>query len=284
MWPFSKKTVVPVLRLNGVISASSGFRQGLSLARLAGPIERAFTMSDCESVAVTINSPGGSPVQSNLIFKRIRQLAEQHEKKVFVFCEDVAASGGYFIAMAGDEVYVDPSSIVGSIGVVAAGFGFVEAIDKLGVERRVYTAGENKSVLDPFKPEKQEDIDHLLSLQREVHDVFIGVVKSRRGEKLSKTEPDLFTGRFWAGQTAVELGLVDGITDLRTKMQELHGEKVQLRAVPMGKRGLLSRLRSLPSTRNLAARQPFAEDLVAGAGSGLLAALEERAYWSRFGL
>ena len=284
MWPFKKKTVVPVLRLNGVISASTGFRQGLSIARLAGPIERAFTMSSCKSVAVLINSPGGSPVQSNLIYKRMRQLAEQHEKTVYVFCEDVAASGGYFIAMAGDEVYVDPSSIVGSIGVVAAGFGFVEAIDKLGIERRVYTAGENKSVLDPFKPEKQEDIDHLLSLQQEVHDVFIGVVKSRRGEKLSKSEPDLFTGRYWAGQTAVELGLVDGIADIRSKMQELHGEEVQLRVVPIGKRGLLSRLRNLPGTRNPASRQSFSEDLVATAGSGLIAALEERAYWSRYGL
>ncbi|MEL6297948.1 MAG: S49 family peptidase [Pseudomonadota bacterium] len=280
MWPFTSKPTVPVLRLNGPIGGG-GFRQGLSLAALAGPLEKAFTMSKLPSVAILVNSPGGSPVQSNLIFKRIRQLATEKEKKVYVFCEDVAASGGYFIAVAGDEIYVDPSSILGSIGVVAAGFGFVEAIDKLGIERRVYTAGENKSVLDPFKPEKSEDIDHLLSLQREIHDVFIGVVKDRRGAKLSTTEPDLFTGRFWAGATSVELGLADGIMDVRTKMRSLHGDKVQLRVVPTSRKGLFARLRRLPG---IDGDVSGLRDVGEGVGGGVLSAIEERALWARYGL
>ncbi len=174
MWPFSRKPVVPVLRFTGPIGMVTPLRPGLSIAGVAGAIEKAFNLSKLPSVAVLINSPGGSPVQSNLIFKRIRQLAEEKKKKVYVFCEDVAASGGYFLAIAGDEIYADPSSIIGSIGVISSGFGFVEAIDKLGIERRVYTAGISKSLLDPFLPEKVEDVERLKAMQRDVHDVFIG--------------------------------------------------------------------------------------------------------------
>ncbi|MEL6437488.1 MAG: S49 family peptidase, partial [Pseudomonadota bacterium] len=146
---------VPVVRLQGMIAAGgSTFNPTLSLASCAQNLERAFKMKEAPAVALAVNSPGGSPVQSRLIYKRIRDLAKEHDKEVLVFCEDVAASGGYMIACAGDEVFADPSSIVGSIGVISAGFGFVEAIDKIGVERRVYTAGKNKSTLDPFAPAK----------------------------------------------------------------------------------------------------------------------------------
>src|SRR5688572_29175937 len=181
---FSRGVVVPVLRLSGPIGMVAPLRPGLSIASLAGPIEKAFSMSRAKSVAVVVNSPGGSPVQSSLLFRRLRQLAAEKEKKIYVFCEDVAASGGYYVAAAGDEIYADASSIVGSIGVISASFGLDRAIEKLGISRRVYTAGTNKSVLDPFQPEKAEDIERLKAIQRDVHDVFIGVVKDRRSGRL----------------------------------------------------------------------------------------------------
>ncbi|MEM8539655.1 MAG: S49 family peptidase, partial [Pseudomonadota bacterium] len=198
--------VVPVVRLKGVISASgSPLNPSLSLAGVAELLERAFSDKRAPAVAIAVNSPGGSPVQSRLIYKRIRDLADEHKKPVYVFTEDAAASGGYMIAVAGDEIIADPSSIVGSIGVISASFGFVEAIKKIGVERRVYTAGGNKSTLDPFKPEKKADVDRIKKLQLEIHDVFIDVVKKRRGDKLADNV-DLFTGEFWAGGQAKELG------------------------------------------------------------------------------
>lgn len=283
MWPFSrqKKNVVPVLRFSGAIGMVTPLRPGLSIAGVAGAIERAFELSKLPSVALVINSPGGSPVQSNLIFKRVRQLAEEKGKKVYVFCEDVAASGGYFLAIAGDEIYADPSSIIGSIGVISASFGFVEAIEKLGIERRIYTSGRSKSTLDPFMPENPDDVARLKSIQRDVHDVFIGLVKERRAGKLKAPDDELFSGAFWAGPRALELGLVDGIADLRSKMQELHGADVKLQVVDLQKGGLLSRLRRLTPATNLASgeglgRLAFADDLVS--------ALEARALWSRFGL
>ena len=281
MWPFSSKPTVPVLRLNGPIGMATPLRPGLSMATLAGPLERAFSMSKLPSVALIINSPGGSPVQSNLIFKRIRQLASEKKKKVYVFCEDVAASGGYFIAMAGDEVYADPSSIVGSIGVVSAGFGFVEAIDKIGVERRVYTSGERKAILDPFRPENEDDIRHLKGLQSQIHDVFIGVVKDRRAEKLKGDDSTLFSGQFWAGQSAVDLGLIDGLIDVRTKMREVHGDKVRLRVVPLARPGLLSRLLRAPGAR-LAPPDMLEGGLIDA--DRLISSIEARALWSRYGL
>jgi signal peptide peptidase SppA len=277
MWPFSRTPTVPVLRFTGPIGMATPLKPGISLASYAGAIERAFEASKLPTVAVLVNSPGGSPVQSNLIFKRIRQLAEEKKKRVYVFCEDVAASGGYFLAIAGDEIYADPSSIVGSIGVISASFGFVEAIDKLGIERRVYTAGLNKSTLDPFLPEKAEDVARLKALQLDVHDVFIGLVKERRLGKLKAPDAELFSGAFWGGAKAVEFGLIDGIADVRSKMQELHGDKVRLRVFEPEKPGLLGRVRKLSSsvpgdTGGLA----FASDLVS--------AIEARALWSRFGL
>jgi signal peptide peptidase SppA len=280
MWFFGRGPVVPVLRLSGTIGMVTPLRPGLSISQCAGAIEKAFEMSKAPSIAVVVNSPGGSPVQSSLIFRRIRQLAEEHEKTVYVFCEDVAASGGYYLALAGDEIYSDASSVIGSIGVIFAGFGFDKAIEKLGVTRRVYTAGEAKDALDSFQPERPQDVERIKDLQRDVHDVFIGVVKERRAGRLKGSDQELFSGAFWSGPKAMELGLIDGISDVRTKMRELHGEKVRLKVVPLERGGLLSRLRRLPGifgyqdlTRG---RLAFAEDLIS--------AVETRALWSRFGL
>lgn len=277
MWPFSRTPTVPVLRFQGPIGMVTPLRPGISLAGFAGAIEKAFSASKLPSVAVIVNSPGGSPVQSSLIFKRIRQLAKEKKKRVYVFCEDVAASGGYYLAVAGDEIYSDPSSIIGSIGVISSSFGFVEAIDKIGVERRVHTAGLNKSQLDPFLPEKPEDVERLKRLQLDVHKTFIGVVQERRGSKLKGPEDELFSGAFWSGTKAVELGLVDGISDVRAKMRELHGDKVRLRVIEPDKPGLLGRLRQLSGGVESAPRGlAFADDLVS--------AVETRALWMRFGL
>jgi signal peptide peptidase SppA len=280
MWFFGRGPVVPVLRLTGPIGMVTPLRPGLSISQCAAAIEKAFEMSKLPSVAVVINSPGGSPVQSSLIFRRIRQLAEEHEKTVYVFCEDVAASGGYYLALAGDEIYADASSIVGSIGVIFAGFGFDKAIEKLGISRRVYTAGDAKDALDSFQPERPQDVARIKELQRDVHDVFIGAVKERRAGRLKASDQELFSGAFWSGPKAMELGLVDGIADLRTKMRELHGEKVRLKVVPLERGGLLSRLRRLPGVHGYEeltrGRLAFAEDLIS--------AIEIRALWSRFGL
>jgi signal peptide peptidase SppA len=278
---FSRNPVVPVLRFTGPIGMVTPLRPGLALASMAGPIEKAFSLSKLPTVAVVVNSPGGSPVQSNLIFRRVRQLAEEKEKRVYVFCEDIAASGGYFLALAGDEIYADPSSIVGSIGVISAGFGLDKLIDRFGIERRVHTAGKDKGALDPFRPERPEDVALLEELQRDVHEVFMSVVKERRAGKLNGAAEDLFSGSFWSAPKARELGLIDGITDLRSKMQELHGRKVRLKAVPLGGGGLLSRFRRLPGFQTItndgfAFAPSFADDLIS--------AVEARALWSRFGL
>ncbi len=280
MWFFGRGPVVPVLRFTGHIGMVTPLRPGLSISQCAGAIEKAFEMSKVPSVAVIINSPGGSAVQSSLIFRRIRQLAEEHEKTVYVFCEDVAASGGYYLALAGDEIFADASSIIGSIGVIFAGFGFDKAIERLGVTRRVYTAGEAKDALDSFQPERPQDVERLKELQRDVHDVFIGVVKERRAGRLKGADQELFSGAFWSGPKAMELGLIDGVADLRTKMRELHGEKVRLKVVPLERGGLLARLRRFPGVFGyqdlIRGRLAFAEDLIS--------AIEVRALWSRFGL
>lgn len=282
MFLFSRRPTVPVLRFSGAIGMAAPLRPGLSIASAAGAIEKAFTLSKLPSVAIVINSPGGSPVQSHLMFKRIRQLATEKGKRVYVFCEDVAASGGYFLALAGDEIYADPSSIVGSIGVISASFGLEKAIAKLGIERRVYTAGDHKGALDPFLPEKEEEVARLKAIQRDVHDVFIGIVKERRGPRLKASDAELFTGAFWSGPKALELGLVDGIADLRSRMRELHGEKVRLRVIPLDGGGWLSRrLRRLPGLGGMD-RVSVAAPVTLG--DELISAIEVRALWSRFGL
>ena len=277
---FSRTPTIPVLRLSGPIGMATPLRPGLSLATIAGALEQAFSSSRLAGVAIIINSPGGSPVQSHLIFRRIRQLADEKKKRVHVFCEDVAASGGYFLALAGDEIYADPSSIVGSIGVISSGFGLNKAIERLGIERRIYTAGEMKGFLDPFLPEHPSDVARLRAVQREVHDAFIGVVKERRGEKLRAQDEELFSGAFWSGPRAQELGLIDGIADMRGHIKAIYGSNVRLRAIPIGGGGLLARLRRRPAmgpADEIAALQ-------AGLADDVISTLEARALWSRFGL
>lgn len=236
-----KDPIIPVVRLTGAIAAggNSPLNRTLSLAGVAGLLEKAFSEKSAPAVALSINSPGGSPVQSRLIFTRIRELAKKNDKHVLVFVEDVAASGGYMLAIAGDEIFVDETSIVGSIGVVSASFGFDKAIEKLGIDRRVYTAGKNKASLDPFQPEKKSDIDYLKELQLEIHQVFIDMVKERRGTKLGD-DPDIFTGKFWTGLRAKDLGLVDGFGHMGTILKERYGEDVKLKLV-QPKRGLFGR-------------------------------------------
>src|SRR3569832_2218018 len=209
------KAVVPVVRLSGVIGAVTPLRPGMSLAGVARMLERAFSVRNAKAVALVINSPGGSPVQARQIYLRIRQLAQEKKLPVLVFVEDVAASGGYMIACAGDKIFCDPSSILGSIGEVGGSFGFQELIKKVGVERRLYTAGAHKAMLDPFLPENPDDVARLKALQREIHDIFISLVKESRGARLKGADDVLFTGEYWAGQTSVSLGLADAVGDRR---------------------------------------------------------------------
>jgi signal peptide peptidase SppA len=282
MWPFSRHPVVPVLRFSGPIGMATPLRPGLSISTAAHAIEKAFAASKLPTVAIVINSPGGSPVQSSLIAKRVRQLADENGKRVYAFCEDVAASGGYWLALCGDEVYADTSSIIGSIGVISSGFGFDKAMEKLGIDRRVYTSGTSKSILDPFKPEKPEDIERIKALQSDIHDNFISMVKERRLGKLKGSDSELFSGAFWSAPKALEYGLIDGISDVRTKMKDLHGDNVRLKVMPIDRAGWLSRLRRSPSIGIAghsglgASGLAFADDLVS--------AIEARALWSRFGL
>jgi signal peptide peptidase SppA len=277
---FRRGPVVPVLRFAGPIGMVTPLRPGLALASVAGAIEKAFGFSKLPSVAVVVNSPGGSPVQSHLIFARIRQLAAEKQKRVYVFCEDVAASGGYFLALAGDEIYADPSSIIGSIGVISSSFGLDRLIERFGIERRVHTSGKDKGALDPFQPERPEDVARLKQLQRQVHDVFIGIVRDRRAGRLNGAEQELFSGSYWSAAKALELGLIDGLADLRGKMQQLHGPKVRLRAIAMTPPGFLARFRRIPGFGAAVDAWPHPGSLA----DELISALETRALWSRFGL
>lgn len=274
-----QETVIPVVRMHGAIMAGgSQFRPALNLASYAPLLDKAFSIKDAPVVAISLNSPGGSPVQSRMIYNRIRQLAEEKNKKVLIFVEDVAASGGYMIALAGDEIIADPTSIVGSIGVVSGGFGFPDMLKKIGIERRVYTAGENKVILDPFQPEKEGDIEYLKSLQVEIHNVFIDMVKMRRGAKL-KDEPTIFSGLFWTGMRGLDLGLIDGLGDMKDVLRRRYGDKVKLQLIS-GARSLFGK--KVPGVD--AALGMNAERLAAGAVSGLVEVAEEKALWSRYGL
>src|SRR6267142_1156796 len=229
--------VVPVVRLTGVIGFSTPLRPGLSVAGIARTLERAFAVRNARAVALAINSPGGSAVQAHLIYRRIRALAEEKKLPVIAFVEDVAASGGYMIACAADEIVCDPASIVGSIGVIGASFGFTEAIRKLGVERRIYTAGDNKSMLDPFLPEKEEDVTRLKGIQNEIHEMFIALVRTSRGERLTGPEKTLFSGEYWTARTGLEYGLIDRLIDLRAFLRERYGDDV-VTPVVAGERSL----------------------------------------------
>ncbi len=266
--------VVPVVRLTGVIGFSTPLRPGLTLAGVARTLDRAFGMRNASAVAISINSPGGSAVQSHLIFRRIRALAEEKKRHVIAFVEDAGASGGYMIACAADEIVADPSSIVGSIGVVGGSFGFDKLLAKVGVERRLYTSGEHKAMLDPFLPENQDDVERLKKLQHDIHDDFIALVKSRRGGKLNGPEDDLFSGEYWTGRRALELGLIDAVGDLRSVLRERFGDKV-VTPVLAADRGLLGR-RLFGRNELLQGQFGLAEDMIS--------ALEARAIWARFGL
>jgi signal peptide peptidase SppA len=271
--------VVPVVRLSGLIGSVTPLRPGMSLAGVARTLERAFAMKNAKAVALVINSPGGSPVQSRQIFLRIRQLATEKKLPVLVFVEDVAASGGYMIACAGDEIFCDPSSIMGSIGVVGGSFGFQELIKRVGVERRLYTAGEHKAMLDPFLPENPDDVARVKALQREIHAIFIALVKQSRGARLKATDDVLFTGEYWAGETSVALGLADSIGDLRSTLRARYGDKV-LTPVVAPASGLLAGLFGRKSAG--AGRLASLGD-VSGWPDELISALESRAIWARFG-
>ena len=270
--------IVPVLRMTGPIGMPMAFGRSISMAGMAGPIEQAFKVSGAKAVALVINSPGGSPVQSTLIYKRIRALAEEKGLPVFAFAEDAAASGGYMLALAGDEIYADVSSIIGSIGVVSAGFGFTELIEKMGVERRVYTAGEKKSTLDAFLPEDPEDVERLKKLQKEIHKAFKEMVRERRGDLLTESDKKLFSGEFWTGVQAEKLGLIDGIGDIRSVMRSRFGDKVKLKVIggaqPWWRRraGFSGRFDGAGFTFPVS----WSDDI--------LASIEARSLWSRFGL
>ncbi len=262
-----KKKIVSHIKLNGVIGNVGKFKQGIDFSGQEEIISRAFSVKKAICVAITVNSPGGSPVQSHLIYNFIRQLAKKNNKKVIVFAEDVAASGGYLIACAGDEIYANSSSIIGSIGVIYSSFGFTELIKKIGVERRVHTAGKNKSTLDPFLEEKKEDIERLKKIQLDLHKNFIDVVEKSRGSKLKKSEVELFSGEFWSGNRAKELGLIDEIGDSNQILKQKFGEDVIIKKFEKQKSWLSKKLSS--SSNHI--------DYLANV-------LEEKSIWQKYGL
>ena len=268
--------VVPVVRLSGVIGISTPLKPGLTVASIARSLDRAFSTGRARAVALAINSPGGSAAQSHLIHRRIRSLAEEKQIPVIAFIEDVGASGGYMIACAADEIVCDESSIVGSIGVVGGSFGLQGLIKKIGIERRLYTSGERKAMLDPFLPEKPEDVKRLKAIQAEIHQSFIALVKSRRNGKLAGPENDLFSGEYWTGKRALELGLVDAIGDLRSVLRSRFGEEV--RTPLISERGLFGR--RMPGVGAVVDRLQGGGDLA----EDVISAIEARAIWARFGL
>ncbi len=266
---FKKKIIIPHIKLTGVIGSAGRFKQGIDFSSQQEIIKKAFTIKKAKNVAISINSPGGSPVQSHLIHDYIKQLAKKNKKKVIIFAEDVAASGGYLIACAGDEIYANSSSIIGSIGVISASFGFQDAIKKIGVQRRVYTAGKNKSTLDPFKEEKEEDIERIKKLQLELHSDFIQVVKKSRGSKLKDPEANnTFTGEFWSGSASMKLGLIDGIGNAEQILREKFGEDIIIKKLEKQKSFIAKKLSSSLDNQI----------------DNIASVIEERALWQRFGL
>ena len=263
---FKKKKIIPLVKLNGVIGNVGKFKKGIDFANQEELIKKAFSIKKAPAVAISINSPGGSPVQSHLIHDFIRSQAKKNKKKVIIFAEDVAASGGYLIACAGDEIYANQSSIVGSIGVIYSSFGFKDLIQKIGVQRRVYTAGKNKSTLDPFMEEKKEDIERLKNIQLDLHKDFIKVVEKSRSTKLKKDSGiELFSGEFWSGRKAKELGLVDGIGNPDQILREKYGEKIIIKNFEKEKGWLSKKLSSESNTDQV------------------ISILEERSIWQRYG-
>ena len=263
---FKKKTIIAHLKLNGVIGNVGKFKQGIDFSGQEEIIKKAFSLKKAKVIAITINSPGGSPVQSHLIYKFIKDQAKKNKKRVIFFAEDVAASGGYLIACAGDEIYANSSSIIGSIGVIYSSFGFTELIKKIGVERRVHTAGKNKSTLDPFLDEKKEDIERLKRIQLDLHKDFIKVVEDSRGSKLDKTGIELFSGEFWSGSKAKELGLIDGVGNANEILKEKFGDDVVIKKFEKSKSWFNKKLSSSNSQMDQ-----------------LVNILEERSIWQRYG-
>ena len=265
---FRSSISIPTLRLSGIIGQAGFMRSGLNLSTLDGLIDKLFSDKKCPAVAIIINSPGGSPTQSSLIANKIIKKSKEKNKKVISFVEDVAASGGYWLACASDEIYIDTNSILGSIGVISPGFGYVDLIKKIGIERRVYTSGKSKSFLDPFKEEKQEDIDRLKDIQEQIHENFISYVKSRRGLKIDiKNESEIFSGLFWVGQKAIDLGLADGLGSINDVIKTKYGKKAKVKLIDQKKSFLQRKLSSsLIDTDNL------------------LQKIDEKAMWSKFGL
>ena len=262
---FKKKKLIAHIKLSGVIGNVGKFKQGIDFSGQEDIIEKAFSLKKAKAIAITINSPGGSPVQSHLIYKFIRSQAKKNKKKVIVFAEDVAASGGYLIACSGDEIYANPSSIIGSIGVIYSSFGFTDLIKKIGVERRVHTAGKNKSTLDPFLDEKSEDIERLKNIQLDLHKEFINVVEESRGSKLKKNDIELFSGEFWSGSKARELGLVDGLGNANEILKEKFGEDIVIKKFEKSKGWLAKKLSSSNQINQF------------------VNILEERSIWQRYG-
>jgi len=262
--------VVAILPLEGVIGSGNRFSNGLNLAAIEEKIDQAFDVYNVKAVALAINSPGGSPVQSELIMRRIKKIGQEKKIPVYAFAEDVAASGGYLISLAATEIYAHEASIVGSIGVISAGFGFNKAIEKIGVERRIYAAGENKSVLDPFQPEKANEIKLLKDMQKDIHEFFKELVKESRGDRLKGTQKIMFSGQFWAGKEAVKLGLVDGIGDIHTVMTEKFGDKTKFKRIKEEK-GFIKGLLGISGPKNKISDE-------------IIATLESKSLWARFGL
>ena len=262
--------VVSVLPLEGVIGSSGRFSSAINLANLEEKITAAFEVYNAKAVALTINSPGGSPVQSELIVMRIRELSKEKDIPVYAFAEDVAASGGYMLSLAADEIYAHQASILGSIGVINAGFGYPGAIEKLGIERRVYTAGESKSLMDPFKPEVEKDVKLMKALLKEVHDFFKAFVKEARGDKLKGVQKTLFSGQVWNGEEATKLGLIDGVGDMRSVMKDKLGDDVKFKRIKEEK-GFLKGMLGMHMNK-----ASIADDVIK--------TLETRSEWGRFGL
>ncbi len=268
--------MVPVVRLAGVIGVVTPLRPGLLLSTVARSLERAFAVPRARAVALIINSPGGSPTQSNLIYRRIRQLATEKKIPVIAFIEDVGASGGYMLACAADEIVCDQFSIVGSIGVVGGSFGFAKLMEKLGIERRLYTSGEHKAMLDPFLPEDAGDVKRLKAIQKDIHERFIALVKERRNGRLKGSEKTLFSGEFWTAPKAIELGLADAIGDLRSFLRARFGEKVRTPLISAERTLFGRKVPAVNLAQALADRPALADDIIS--------ALEARALWARYGL
>ena len=264
LFKFKKNAKIACLNLHGVIGQGSRLESGLNIDNIAPLLKQSFELKNVKAVALNVNSPGGSPVQSELIYNYIRELSQEKKVPVYTFAQDVAASGGYWILLSGDKIYAHNSSIIGSIGVICSGFGFVDLIKKIGVERRVYTEGKNKSILDPFTPEKEENIEILKDAQRDIYESFTALVKEKRAKKL-QNEDNLFTGAFWSGKKAQNLGLVDEICDMRSKMKEEFGKKVEF--------------------VNITSKKSFLKSLLSGKiVDSVFNKIEERVQFSKFGL